>query len=254
IESATSYPCFEHQTMGDLLGADISWRYYAPGAGTIWTAPNAIQHICESTGPGGECTGQEWLDHVDLTSADVLKDIGSCNLQAVTWVIPTCENSDHAGCNDGGGPSWVSSIVNAIGNATSCDGGAGYWQDTAIVITWDDWGGWYDHEAPEILPGVQGDYQYGFRVPLIFISAYTPKGMINNIHHDFGSILRFVEHNFGIEEGALNFADARAVGDLVEFYDLSRSPRPFKTISAQKNAEFFLHDKRPQTPPDDDDN
>jgi phospholipase C len=143
--SSFMYPCFEHQTMGDLFGGNISWKYYAPSAGTIWTAPNAIEHICESTGPGGHCTGREWLDHVDLKSADVLRDIGQCNLPSVSWVVPTCENSDHAGCNDGGGPSWVTAIVNAIGNASTCDNGSGYWNDTAILITWDDWGGWYDH-------------------------------------------------------------------------------------------------------------
>src|SRR6202007_2310918 len=132
------------------MAIPITWRYYAPNAGSIWTAPNAIQHICQSSGPGGQCTGTEWNTHVDVPSTggggstDILKDIASCNLRQVSWVIPSCQNSHHAACNDGGGPLWVASIVNAIGNATSCDSGAGYWNSTAIVITWDDWGGWYD--------------------------------------------------------------------------------------------------------------
>ncbi|HEY6331614.1 MAG TPA: alkaline phosphatase family protein, partial [Blastocatellia bacterium] len=192
------------------------------------------------------------LDHVDVVSADVLRDINACKLQSVSWVVPTCQNSDHAGCTDGGGPSWVASIVDAIGSASSCEGGSGYWQDTAILITWDDWGGWYDHEPPTILPQPMGDYQYGFRVPLIFVSAYTPKSIINNEHHDFGSILRFIEFNFGIPEGALNFADARSQTDLTNFYDLTQPPRAFQTIAAPKNADFFLNDKRPQLDPDDD--
>jgi phospholipase C len=166
-------------------------------------------------------------------------------------VIPTAANSDHASVNDGGGPSWVASIVNAIGNST-CDGNRGYWRNTAILITWDDWGGWYDHEPPTILPEPQGDYQYGFRVPLLFISAYTPAGYINNVRHDFGSILRFVERNFSIREGALYFADARAHNDLDAFFDLQAKPRAFQTIAAQKDASFFLNDKRPQGAPDDD--
>jgi hypothetical protein len=61
-----------------------------------------------------------------------------------------------------------------------------------------------------------------------------------------------LEHNFGIREGALSFADSRAVNDLTGFYDLSRPPRPFQTISAPKSATFFLHDKRKATDPDDD--
>jgi phospholipase C len=256
-ESQAVYPCFEHQTMADLLTTTptpvpLTWRYYTPGPGSIWTAPNAIAHICESTGPGGTCTGKDWTDNVDLNPADVLKDIGACQLRSVSWVIPTGQNSDHAKSNDGGGPSWVASIINAIGTATTCDGGAGYWGDTAIFITWDDWGGWYDHEPPTIVNEPLGDYQYGFRVPLLVVSAFTPKGLINNNRHDFGSILKFIEHNFGLPLGGLNFADARSATDLTGFFDLNMAPRPFTTISAAKSARFFLKDKRKQLDPDDD--
>jgi phospholipase C len=250
-ENQKVYPCFEHDTLPDKLPSSFTWRYYAPSAGSIWTAPNAIQHICQSSGPGGVCTGTEWKDNVDLKPADVLSDISSCSLRSVSWVIPTGANSDHANGNDGGGPSWVASIVNAVGNSTSCDSNNGYWKDTAIFIVWDDWGGWYDHEPPTILTQPQGDYQYGFRVPLVVVSAYTPAGYINNVRHDFGSILRSVEHNFGIQLGALNFADARSTTDLSGFFDLAKAPRTFTPIAAPKDASFFLHDKRPPTDPDD---
>jgi phospholipase C len=245
------YPCFEHETMSDIMPSFLTWRYYTPSAGSIWTAPNAISHICQSSGPGGTCTGQDWANNVDLKPADVLKDISGCTLRSVSWVVPTGANSDHAHVNDGGGPSWVAAIVNAIGGSTACDNGSGYWQNTAIFITWDDWGGWYDHEAPTILARPEGDYQYGFRVPLVVVSAYTAAGYINNERHDFGSILRFVEHNFGIPEGALNFADARAKNDLSGFFDLNREPRSFQNVSASKSANFFLNDKRKATDPDD---
>ena len=250
-ENSKTYPCFEHRTMADVLPSTVTWRYYAPSAGSIWTAPNAIQHLCQSSGPGGQCMGPDWTGNVDLSPADALKDIGACNLRSVSWVIPTGANSDHASVNDGGGPSWVASIVNAIGASAACDNNGGYWQDTAIFITWDDWGGWYDHERPTILAQPEGDYQYGFRVPLVVVSAYTAAGYINNERHDFGSILRFIEHNFGIAEGALNFADARAKNDLGGFFDLNLAPRPFQTISAPKDASFFLNDKRIATDPDD---
>ncbi|HKF56384.1 MAG TPA: alkaline phosphatase family protein, partial [Blastocatellia bacterium] len=128
----------------------------------------------------------------------------------------------------------------------------GYWKDTAILITWDDWGGWYDHEPPTILNEPQGDYQYGFRVPLLVVSAYTAPGLINNHRHDFGSILRFIEHNFSLPLGGLNFADARATNDLTLFFDLSQPARSFTNVSAAKSAKFFLKDKRKPTDPDDD--
>jgi phospholipase C len=252
LENRAIYPCFEHETMTDLLPPSITWRYYTPNAASIWTAPNAIQHICQSTGPAGQCNGADWNQNVDLVRADVLNDIANCQLRSLSWVIPTALNSDHADVNDGGGPSWVASIVNAIGRSSTCDDGRGYWKNTAILVTWDDWGGWYDHVPPTILPEPQGDYQYGFRVPLLFVSAYTPKGLINNARHDFGSILRFVEHNFDLSEGALTFADARADNDLRGFYDLGAPARTFRTIAAALDANFFLTDTRPAAGPDDD--
>jgi phospholipase C len=249
VETKSMFPCFEHETMADLFPPDVTWRYYAPSAGSIWTAPNAIQHICFATKPGGNCVGPDWVKNVDLLPADVLQDIANCQLRSVSWVIPTGQNSDHAHDTDGGGPSWVAAIVNAIGNNTVC-GAKGYWQNTAIFITWDDWGGWYDHVPPTILAGNQGDYQYGFRVPLIVVSAYTPTGYINGARHDFGSILRFVEHNFGIEQGSLNFADERSATNLAAFFDFSMAPRTFTEIKAPLKAKFFLEDKRPATDPD----
>ena len=246
----TIFPCFEHNTIPDILPPNVTWRYYAPDGGSIWTAPNAIAHICGAS--RGACKGSEWVRNVDLNPNDVLNDIASCNLQGVSWVIPSRENSDHAGGANSGGPSWVASIVNAIGNSTRCDSGAGYWHDTAILLAWDDWGGFYDHEPPMILPLPVGDYQYGFRVPLVVISAYTTPAYVDNRPYDFGSVLRFVEHNFEIREGELTFADQRATNDLTSFFNLNRTPRPFVPIRAPKDVQYFLNDNTPPTGPDDD--
>jgi phospholipase C len=253
---AQLYPCFEHVTLPDVLPNGVTWRYYATTVGSqggLWTAPNAIQHICQSTGPGGSCIGQQWTDNVDLNPADVLTDINNCHLRSVSWVTPIGQNSDHAGNTANvGGPSWVASIVNAIGSSTACDGGTGYWNNTAIVITWDDWGGWYDHEPPTILSTIQGDYEQGFRVPLIYVSAYTRRAYIGNNRIDFGSVLLFIERNFGAGAGTLNFADARAQHRLGGFFNLKMNPRSFTPVSAPLSAQFFLNDKRGPTAPDDD--
>jgi len=253
-ENQKVYPCFEHQTMADLLdAAGISWKYYAPGAGSIWMAPDAISHICQPDQPtGGKCTGPDWVSDVRVKPATVLNDINNCALARVSWIIPTGQNSDHAKGNKGGGPSWVASIVNAIGNHSACPNGEVYWQNTAIIITWDDWGGWYDHEPPTFLASPEGDYQYGFRVPLLVVSAYTSAGYINNKRHDFGTILRFIENNFGMEEGALNFADARSNTDLALFFHLHRAPRVFQTIAAPMGGQDFLNDRSKPEPPDND--
>jgi phospholipase C len=254
--------CFSRDTMASLLDdAGLTWKYYAQGlttnpggsnpGGVIWNAPNSIREICVPDANYKQCTGPEWAANVDLTPADVLKDINACKLANVTWVTPEGKNSDHAG-NKGttGGPSWVASIVNAVGNATGCDSGAGYWSDTVILITWDDWGGWYDHEAPPISHSPFGAYQYGFRVPLIVVSAYTPVAYVSNGRHDFGSMLGFIEGIFNIR--SLGFADDRASGDLSTFFRFNNNPRKFKPIPAPLNADFFINDTRPPEPPDND--
>jgi phospholipase C len=252
-ETQTIYPCFDHQTMADLFdGINVSWKYYTSSAGSIQTAPDAISHICvPSQSTGGDCTGTDWVNDVVIGPTQVLTDISNCKLAQVSWVIPGGKYSDHPKSNTGGGPSWVASIVNAIGNHPKCKDNEVYWDNTAILITWDDWGGWYDHEPPTILAGAQGDYQYGFRVPFMVVSAYTPVQFVDNNRMDFGTILRFLENNFGIAEGALNFADARASGNLSEFFNLSQVPRVFQTIPARFDANYFINDKDPLTDADD---
>ena len=261
VEFTQIYPCFERETLTDLLdGIGVSWRYYGvspdiwldPGPVGIWTAPNAIQHICVAS--NGVCTGTEWTSHVTFTQAAVLSDIANCNLSGVSWVIPDANDSDHmVNVNNTGGPSWVASIVNGVRNS-SCTNhdGSSYWDSTAIIILWDDWGGWFDHVAPTIEAYPQGGYQMGFRVPLIVVSAYTPAGTISNSPEDFGSVIRFIERNFGIMEGMLTFADERATGDLSEFFSLNTPPRRPKTIKAPLSAKYFLTRKPSGLPVDDD--
>jgi hypothetical protein len=157
----------------------------------------------------------------------------------VSWVIPDQAWSDHPKQDKGGGPSYVANLVNAIGQSTCPDGGQTYWQDTAIFITWDDWGGFYDHVPPPavyrssdksacpntIAPNGWGcGYVYGFRVPLLVVSAYTPARYVSGAlpspgkqpkyEHDFGSILAFIENNFqlnNITYPAKYYADYNAI-------------------------------------------
>jgi len=254
VESSLQYPCFEHPTLTDLLnGKGLSWRYYtSAGAGSIWTAPNAIQHMCGPDAPppnATACIGADWVSNVVLPTAQnpvpVLSDIANGQLPAVSWVIPDGQASDHALATDGSGPSWVAAIVNAIGHSQ-------YWSNTAIFITWDDWGGWYDHVSPRLVnDGVSwgSGYVYGFRVPLMVVSPYARPGHISHVIHDFGSILKYVEENFGLP--TLGYADTPA-DDLSDCFNYSQTPIAFETIPAPLPAEHFLNDKRPPADPDDD--
>ncbi len=266
--------CDSKPTMGSVLDArSVTWKYYAPSAGSIWTAPNSIQDICvpkfnAKHSSALECSGTEWQLNVDLKykGADVLNDITNCNLASVSWVIPNGDWSDHAGGNNNYyGPSWVAAVINAIGQNPKCgpettDAGETLWSDTAIIVTWDDWGGWSDHQPAPNLAGLPctstncpGDYQLGFRVPLIVVSAYTPPGYIDNDNYDFGSILRTIEAIYGIAEGALGVADARATSDLSNFF--TGSFRSYKPVPALAYASHFLGQdaqKGPPTPLDND--
>jgi phospholipase C len=266
----TALPCLSHQTLTDLLEAkQLSWRYYGesnpPGywpdttTNGIWMAPNSIDHICGSGKSAGQCRGADYTAHTVFIQSQVLKDISTnCDLANMSWVTPDGEASDHArDVHAVNGPAWVASIVNAVGQSTCKNAdGSSYWNSTAIIVTWDDWGGWYDHEIPIIEPYPQGGTQMGFRVPLIVVSAYTHANLISNKRSDFGSVLRFVEHNFRITQGALTFADARSAADLSEFFNLARAPRTFAPIPTAMKAQDFINryddPKHKPEPPDDD--
>jgi phospholipase C len=257
--------CASRDTMATLLDKhvpSVSWKYYSPSIG-IWNAPAWIREICQPDSQYRNCEGTEWKRSLDLNPADVLTDITNCALADVSWVIPTGENSDHPSHSDpaAGGPEWVSSIVNALGKSWEASGHhCDYWGNnsndtTAIIITWDDWGGFYDHRKPPFLsvPSEgQGDYQYGFRVPMLVVSAYTNPTIDSANQYDFGSILRFIEQNYGLGEGALGLADARSHTDLTSFFNLQQKPLPFVPVASPLGADFFINDKRPMEPPDDD--
>jgi phospholipase C len=244
------YPCFEHPTLTDLLDTKgVTWRYYAPSAGSIWTAPDAIEHICQQQTVNGvlTCMGPIWKNNVVIPETHVLTDIADGNLQQVTWVIPNGNRSDHAKSNDGTGPAWVSSIVNAIGSSS-------YWANTAIIITWDDWGGWYDHVPPTkvISDGVSwgSGYVYGFRVPMIVVSPYAKPAYISHVPHDFGSILRLIETTFGLP--SLGYADSAAQDDLADCFALTQAPMTFTQVAGVPPASAFINAKSKFVPPDDD--
>jgi hypothetical protein len=220
----------------------------------------------------------------------VLSDLGvdgtgpdNCNLQQVSWVIPDGHWSDHPGSVDhDGGPSWVAAIVNAVGGYDNSGAllpfQCNYWANTAILIVWDDWGGFYDGVNPidtigRGTPGYPGgggngsQYVYGFRVPLLVVSPYALPGYIsgpknnpvcpNYYCHDFGSILRFVEYAFGENNRTLGpisspqwpYADAFAqdVGTapnefaLRDFFQFEGKPRSFTPITGAKySSSCFL--------------
>ncbi len=231
------FPCFTYPTIAGLLdGAGITWRYYVqppPNSGSNLSAFEAISQIIN---------GPDWSNVVH-PDTKVLDDIASGNLQQVSWVMPSGSKSDHGGRDSGsGGPAWVASIVNAIGQSK-------YWHSTAIIVLWDEWGGWYDHVHPPQYPDpvTHAREGLGFRVPLIIVSPYAKAGYISHQQHEIASSLHFIEQTFSL--GSLGLADARAdaFGDV---FDFTQKPIVFKPIPTELNGRYFI-DHPDNTPADD---
>ena len=229
------FPCFNFPTLADDLEAHgHTWRSYAPGIGQqgfVWSAFSAMNQTFNNP--------TEWAKVVSPETT-VLTDAANGNLPDVTWVTPSLLNSDHSQKSPPatGGPSWVASIVNAIGQGPQ-------WNSTAIFVTWDDWGGFYDHVVPP-----QIDYMgLGFRVPLIAISPYAKHGYVSHVTHDFGSILHFTEEAIGVP--SLGNRDATA-DDLSDMFDFTQKPAPFKVIQSRLHAAQLLREPPSDEPPDND--
>ena len=225
--------CFDYETLGDELdAAKISWRYYTAhtpyGNGSFWSAYSAVKHIYY---------GPDWKTNVIDPQTKFFDDVKN-NLPAVSWITPTCQNSDHASCKGNTGPEWVASLVNAIGQSQ-------YWNSTAIFVTWDDPGGWYDHVPPKML-----DYDgLGFRVPLLVISPYAKKGHVSHTHYELSSILRFIEDRDGVP--SLSASDQRATSPAADCFDFNQPPRKFITIQAKRSENFFMRQPLDLRPVDD---
>jgi phospholipase C len=126
--------------------------------------------------------------------------------------------------------------VNAIGKSQ-------YWNSTAIVVTWDDWGGWFNHVAPPQL-----DYQgLGFRVPMIVISPYAKPSYVSHTQYEFASILKFVEDNWKLGRIGVNDVRAASIADCFNFL---QAPRSFTTIPSNLPREFFERERPNDIPID----
>jgi|HubBroStandDraft_5_1064220.scaffolds.fasta_scaffold20453_2 phospholipase C len=242
--------CFDYKTVADELDEkDLTWAFYAANLGQtgsgkecggsglapnyvesgIWSSFQAIKHICY---------GKDWNEDVFTPPQQFLTDVGNGQLRDVTWVTPYCKNSDHPGCDFDGGPSWVASVVNAVGESK-------FWDSTAIFVMWDDYGGFYDPEPPAYV-----DYDgLGMRIPLMVISPYALKGVVSHKHYEHGSILQFVEERFDLLP--LANSDKRA-NSLDGCFNFTQAPRTFVPIQSKYSLRYFVNQSPDYRPPDTD--
>lgn len=156
---------------------------------------------------------------------------GECKLPNVSWLVPDQTHSEHPSSSIATGQTYVTTLINAIGRS-SC------WNSTAILLSWDDWGGFYDH----VLPHPVDSLGYGLRVPGLVISPYARKGFIDHQELSHDDYLKFIEDLF-INGRRLNPAsdgrpDPRKVvrdelgGTLMADFNFNQPPSPPVILSA----------------------
>jgi phospholipase C len=215
-ELAKHSTCFRFNTFGEQLSErGIDWAYYSADpyqAGYIWQAYSAIEHVFGNQ--------ELWDEHIWPVD-DLLRDIEAGALPSVTWVTPRFQLSDHPPFSTKHAHNWVAEIVNAIMRGP-------LWDDVAIFITWDEWGGLYDHVRPPKIDKVD----LGFRVPMLVISAYTKRGYIDDALTEFSAPLRFIADNWGLPYLTPRIRRSHNFEHVFDFDRKPRSPEPGRKVAA----------------------
>jgi phospholipase C len=202
----------------ELSNANITWAWYDGDvnatAPTIWNVLPLFSYF--QTHPN------QLTEHVKYTQSFVT-DIQNNSLPAVSWIIPGAWHpptlpavfanqsiSEHPPARPDAGMDYVAYLVNQVMESP-------YWNSTAIVLTWDDYGGFYDHVPP---PQVD-QFGEGFRVPALVISPWAKPGYIDNTQYEFASMLKLAEDIFNLP--SLGTRDVKA-NDMMNSFNFSQTP------------------------------
>ena len=194
-----SYPCYTIPNILALLDqASVSWQYYSDV--NIWNAPLMLTSYYNSSNI--------------KSSGQFVSDVQSGKMANVSWITPPSNMSDHPPGLLEAGQDFVTRTVNAVMQSS-------YWSSSAIFVTWDDWGGFYDHVAPPVIDGLG----LGPRVPLLVISPYANKGYISHKQGEFSSFPKFLEANWNLP--SLGQRDALPqTSNLMDFFNFRKAPQP----------------------------
>jgi len=229
----------------------VSWAYYLSN-GTEPDCENDAQ-ICPSKSQNVNVPGI-WNP---LPSFDTVKDDGelgniqetanflvaakSGTLPAVSWVVPNGTVSEHPPALVSAGQRYVTTLINAVMQSPE-------WKTSVIFLTWDDWGGFYDHVVPPVVDG----NGYGFRVPGLVVSPWARRGYIDHQVLSFDAYLKLIEDLFLAGERLDPATDGRPdprpdvrenapqLGNLLRDFDFSRRPRrPLILPTSSPTGAFF---------------
>ena len=201
------FPCFDFPTLADSLqDAGISWKYYAPPQGQPgynFSTLDSIRHIRFS---------DLWTQYV-VSDTQFASDALAGNLPAVSWLVTGNAHSDHPPFSVCEGENWTVQQVNAVMQGPD-------WNSTVIFITWDDWGGFYDH----VPPPAEDELGLGPRVPLLIISPYSVPGYISHTQYEFASLFKLAEAVFNLPILTTRDAQANPVTDSLDFNQTPLAP------------------------------
>jgi phospholipase C len=219
----------------------VSWAYYV-FAGTEPDCESDSAVTCAPVAQGPKTPGiwNPLPDFADVQQGGQLGNIQSlsnfyaavqnpsaCGLPNVAWVDPNGKVSEHPTALVSAGQAYVTTLVNAV-MASPC------WPSTAIFLSWDDWGGFYDHVVPPVIDG----NGYGFRVPGMVISPYARPGYIDHQPLSHDAYLKFIEDDFlggqRLDPATDGRPDSRpsvrenasGLGNLINDFDFCQAPRP----------------------------
>lgn len=218
-KTKTTRPCFNTTTIADEANAaGVSWAYYAEPAGSfayIWSTFDSIRHIRYS---------KQWKTNVRNT--DVFeRNLAQGRLPAISWVTTALKYSDHPPASICVGQNWMAKQVNAIMSSR-------YWKSTAIVITWDDFGGFFDHVTPPYVDG----HMMGPRVPTIVISPYARSHYIDHDQYDFRSILEFLEGTFHLPHNSKYDRNVNSIANMFDFRQQPQQPLKLAPLNCDDSA------------------
>lgn len=166
------------------------------------------------------------LNHIRPTS-DFLKSLTDGSLPAISWIIPEYGVSDHPATSILAGQNYVTDLINKIMQSSE-------WDNTVILLAWDDWGGFYDH----VVPPTVDENGYGLRVPALVISPFAKKGYIDHQTLSFDAYLKFIEDIFLDSQRLDPLTDGRPdsrptvrensplLGDILNDLDFNQTPLP----------------------------
>lgn len=206
------------KTIADLFmnnSQNITWKYYDHfvKTGNYKAAVNsgrAFEYWNPFSAKASTYTSQ-YSPHF-VNRAQLFTDLKTGAFPQVSWVIPSFPISEHAPANITTGMNWVKLVINSIMDSP-------YWNSTAIILTWDDYGGFYDHVPP---PQID-KYGLGFRMPTLIISPYTKPGYIDHTQYQFESMLKFIEWRFNLQP--LTERDLQS-NNLISAFDFNQKPTP----------------------------